>query len=359
MKKIILLLTIFIATGLMGAGDLVLAADPATVNTLGAENVETNAANFRGSVVSDGGCAQMSVWFEYGPTETYGSQTVSVSRKGVGEFTIRAVNLTPGTTYHFRAVARNNTGVAAYGSDRIFSTQNVSFETNTDVQNLTLRDSIWYARLRVQPGDFLKYRITIHSTAEIVLQNIMVNYRLPNNVTYKNNLMIKGQPYNGDISRGTINVGNLLPGDSKVITFEAEVGLEANMAYGESILTSTANAYNSNYSSEGSCQIVTTRKGVAGASTVGGAGNGSGNGSNGGATRAAQGSTPTAVSTGISDSIFNSLLLPLLAAGLLVWLFRSRLLGLEEWAQIRKERTERFRVSKKLQRKVEQIRKEF
>ncbi len=344
-----LFLFIFIALGLL-TGGASLAATPASVNTLGAENVETNAANFRGAVVSDGGCAKMSVWFEYGPTTNYGSKTESVSRSGIGEFTVRAVNLVPGITYHFRAVARNNTNVAAYGSDRVFSTQSVSFSVKTEVQNLTLGDTIWYQSLRVRPGDYLRYRITIQSSADIVLRDIMVNSHLPGNVIYKGNLVIKDTLYLGDISRGTINVGNLLPGDLKIITFEAEVGPEVNFAYGENVLTNTVIAYNSNYSFETRCNITVSRKGVAGASTYGSLNNvGPG----------AAAASPTQVSTGISDSIFNSLLLPLLLAGLLVWLFRSRLLGLEEWAQIRKERNDRFYISKKLQRRIEEVKREF
>ena len=336
MKKIILLLTIFITLGLFRAGDSILAVISTAVNTLAAENITTNTATLRGSLVNTGGAANLSVWFEYGPTTDYGTKTEAVSRTA-GEYTIDVAKLTPNTTYHFRAGASGN----AYGADRVFITQSTSFETKTDAQNMTLRDSVWYTRMRVQPGDFLKYRVTIRSTADIVLQNIMVNYRLPSNVTYQGNLMIKGEPYNGDIVRGTINVGNLLPGDSKVITFEAQAGPSVGFAYGENVLTSTATAFNSNYSSEGACQIVVTGTGAANA-----------------ATRAALtgAGSATNVSTGIGGGLLTSLLLPLLLAGFLVWFFRSKLLGLEEWAQIKKERTENYRASKKLQRKIAEMR---
>ncbi|MDD5750515.1 MAG: hypothetical protein PHU56_02605 [Candidatus Pacebacteria bacterium] len=351
-KKIILIpAAIMLASFGLMAAIAVSAADPATVNTLGAENVEASAANFRGAVVNDGGCAKMTVWFEYGPTTNYNSRTDSISRSGVGEFTGRANNLLPGVTYHFRAAARNNTGVTTYGSDRTFSTQSVSFNVNAEVQNLTLGDTIWYPSLRARPGDYLRYRLTIKSTADIVLQDIMVNSQLPATIIYKGNLVIKDTVYPGDISRGTINVGNLLPGDSKIITFEAEVAPEANLPYGDNTLSNNIIAYNSNYTYETRCNVIVSRKGVAGASTMASLGN---SGSTAGTAVGA-----TNVSTGIGGGIFNSLLLPLLAAGLLVWLFRSRLLGLEEWAQLRKERIERFRTSKKLQRRIEQEKEKF
>jgi len=338
MKKILLLsLLIVIAVGLLGAGESALAVISTAVNTLAAENITTNTATLRGSLVNTAGAATLSVWFEYGPTTDYGTKTEAVSR-GAGEYTIDVAKLTPNTTYHFRAGA----GGGAYGADRVFITQSTSFETKTDVQNMTLRDSVWYTRLRVQPGDFLKYRVTLRSTADIVLQDIMVNYRLPNNVVYQGNLMIKGQPYNGDIVRGTINVGNLLPGDSKVITFEAQVGPSAGFTRGESVSTGAATAFNSSYSSEGSCQIVITGTGAAPVATKAAL---TGSGSTG----------ATNVSTGIGGGLLTSLLLPLLLAGFLVWFFRSRLLGLEEWAQIKKERTENYRASKKLQRKIAEM----
>lgn len=323
--------------GLLGAGESVRAVISTAVNTLAAENITTNTATLRGSLVNTNGAAKLPVWFEYGPTTDYGVKTEVVSR-GAGEYTIDVAKLTPNTTYHFKA----GTSGGAYGADRVFITQSTSFEVKTDVQNLTLRDNVWYSRLRVQPNDFLKYRITITSTADIVLQDIMVNYRLPGNVTYQGNLMIKDQPYNGDIVRGTIDAGNLLPGDSKVISFEAQVGPSAGFAYGENTLTSVVTAFNSFYSNEGSCQIVVAGTGAAPATTRAAL---TGSGSTG----------ATNVSTGIGGGLLTSLLLPLLAAGFLVWFFRSRLLGLEEWAQIKKERTENFRASKKLQRKIAEM----
>ncbi|MCX6789535.1 MAG: hypothetical protein NTZ42_02920 [Candidatus Gribaldobacteria bacterium] len=337
MKKILLLSFALIAVSLLGIGESAQAVISTAVNTLAAESVTTNTATLRGSLVNTAGSATLPVWFEYGPTTDYGTKTEVVTR-GAGEYTIDVTKLTPNTTYHFRA----GTSGGAYGSDRVFITQSTSFEVKTDAQNMTLRDSVWYSRMRVQPGDFLKYRITIHSTADIVLQDIMVNYRLPSNVTYQGNLMIKGEPYSGDIVRGTINVGNLLPGDSKVITFEAQVGPSAGFARVESILTSTATAFNSSYSSEGACQIIITGTGAAPATTRA-------------ALTGAGSTSATNVSTGIGGGLLTSLLLPLLLAGLLVWLFRSRLLGLEEWAQIKKERTNNFRASKKLQRKIAEM----
>ncbi len=65
------------------------------------------------------------VHFEYGPTSAYGSQTpTEATGSGSGKVPISAmvVGLAPGTTYHFRAIARNMLGEVS-GPDRTFTTE--------------------------------------------------------------------------------------------------------------------------------------------------------------------------------------------------------------------------------------------
>ena len=321
------------------------AANIATVVTGVADNIDLRAGNLHGSVVNDGGSSAITGWFVFGEDANYGSKTETIKRTGNGDFTVRATGLKPCTVYHYRAVAQNSAGIA-YGIDKMFTTQCARFELKYDVQNLTLRDTIWYSQLRVQSGDFLKFRLTINSTGDVVLQDITVNVKLPANIFYKGNLIVKDIAYAGDITRGSINVGNLLPGDSKIITFEAEVGPSENFYLGENVLASQASAFSTDFSGQASCNIVVNGTGVVKPSTGGTGNNGAVNGA-------------TNVATGISDSIFQSLLLPFIAAGLLVWLFQSRLLGLEQWAQARREKTEQFRASKKLKQKIDAAKNGF
>ena len=80
--------------------------------------------NLRGYVSNDGGCPDMYNWFEYGSDANYGNETNPKPHNGVGYFSDDVYNLQPCTTYHFRAVARNNTLIESYGSDKTFRRKN-------------------------------------------------------------------------------------------------------------------------------------------------------------------------------------------------------------------------------------------
>lgn len=85
-------------------------------------NVTASSARLHGSVDPNG---QATTWsFEYGTTRTYGSRTPDVSA-GAGAAARRVTadisGLAPNTTYHYRLVAGNASGVVS-GADRAFKT---------------------------------------------------------------------------------------------------------------------------------------------------------------------------------------------------------------------------------------------
>lgn len=93
--------------------------------SVGAEsfsNVGSSSADLGAQVDPDG--LETSYYFEYGPSEAYGSRTAEASL-GEGESTINAPaqveDLTPGTIYHFRIVVVNEIGVVQ-GTDATFKT---------------------------------------------------------------------------------------------------------------------------------------------------------------------------------------------------------------------------------------------
>ena len=80
------------------------------------------AATISASVNPNG--AATSLYFEYGPTSSYGSATANQSiPSGTAYVTRNAslTDLTPGTTYHFRVVATNSAGTT-FGPDATFTT---------------------------------------------------------------------------------------------------------------------------------------------------------------------------------------------------------------------------------------------
>ncbi len=88
------------------------------VATSGYDNVTTMTATLNGNLTSLGGSTTVNVRFDWGTTTAYGSQTTLQAMSGKGFFTAGLAGLTPGATYHFRAVAVG--GLTTYGDDITF-----------------------------------------------------------------------------------------------------------------------------------------------------------------------------------------------------------------------------------------------
>jgi hypothetical protein len=87
-------------------------------------------------------------WFEYGPTDTYGTKTPELDAGSGNQLlfeTEEIAGLTPGATYHFRIAAKNATGTT-HGEDLTFETATpISFPSNCP--NLKLRTETNSAQL--------------------------------------------------------------------------------------------------------------------------------------------------------------------------------------------------------------------
>src|SRR3954452_9354615 len=119
-----LLRTVLVAVLALGAVTLVQGASAAaptaitgSVSAVGGTSATVNGTVNPGSVATDW-------WFEYGSSTSYGSKTPTTAA-GSGSANIAVskglTGLTPGTTYHYRLVARNATATVN-GGDGIFTT---------------------------------------------------------------------------------------------------------------------------------------------------------------------------------------------------------------------------------------------
>ena len=107
---------------LSGAGTGTAWAAPAAT-TGGVSNVTANSARLAGSV--DPNNQPTSYYFEYGTTQRYGSRTPDAAAgNGGSPRTVRTdvAGLAPNTTYHYRIVASNPSGVTS-GANRTFKTR--------------------------------------------------------------------------------------------------------------------------------------------------------------------------------------------------------------------------------------------
>lgn len=91
-----------------------------TVTTNPATSVESASATLNGILDDDGGEA-CACGFEWGETIAYGNTTPTQSRTTGQTFAQAISGLSPGTTYHFRAIATNGAGTS-YGADRTLTT---------------------------------------------------------------------------------------------------------------------------------------------------------------------------------------------------------------------------------------------
>jgi hypothetical protein len=91
-----------------------------TVHTEGANTISQTGATLNGGLDDDGGMA-CNCGFQYGLTIGYGSTTPTQSKTTGQLFSQAITGLSPGTLYHFRALATNTAGTS-YGADKFFVT---------------------------------------------------------------------------------------------------------------------------------------------------------------------------------------------------------------------------------------------
>lgn len=90
------------------------------VQTQQASNIGEDYATLSGELIKIGGDIAALVGFEYGLTQSYGSQINSLT-SNTGTFTFEITDLVCNSTYHYRATATNHTG-SSTGDDNTFST---------------------------------------------------------------------------------------------------------------------------------------------------------------------------------------------------------------------------------------------
>jgi hypothetical protein len=90
------------------------------VTTNAATNVEQTTATLNGCLDNLGTAGGVMVCFEWGTTTDYGNPTNVGPGTSGGSFSAILANLTPNTTYHFRAKAVGDG--TNYGVDMIFTT---------------------------------------------------------------------------------------------------------------------------------------------------------------------------------------------------------------------------------------------
>ncbi len=198
-------------------------------------------------------------------------------------------------------------------------------------KNLSRQDTIWKKSISASSSEEIMFKIEIVSNHNLVLENMMVKNNLASKMVYQGNLKIDNISDNRDITNQAINIGNLRPGQTKIITFQSKILSAGNFASGITELLNTALVYNANLSKTETAKILATK-------TTG----------------------PTAVKTGLFDIGFlNSILFPLILGLLIFWLSKSKLLALDKLIEERQKAITEYRAKKLLKKKINEIKGKF
>ena len=117
MKTKKIAISAILAATMLAFGGGALATCPANTTVSG------STANLVGQVTDDGGDSNLTVWFQYGTTQSLGTETSHQSQYGIGSFCTNIYNLNPCQTYYYRAVAQNSVGTAYGDPVQSFATQ--------------------------------------------------------------------------------------------------------------------------------------------------------------------------------------------------------------------------------------------
>jgi len=180
-----------------------------------------------------------------------------------------------------------------------------NLQVNVQVRNVSAGGFGWSNSINASPSDILQFQITVQNTGNQTANNVVVTDNLPPNIYFQNTLTTDGSANSGNITAG-LNIGSIAPGQTRTITFQAQVAPSQNFNFGSTTLTNTTNVSSDQGSNSSSSSITVTKTGVYGATTV---------------------------STGLTNYLFkDSFFTPLLALLFIAWLFRSRIFNVLDMA---------------------------
>lgn len=323
MKTKILLLVALLALPLMAT------ATAPVITTDNATEASYNSVKLNGQILDHGRFEtgyynQSQVWFEYGPTIAYGSQTQKRTIVSLNSVTQSVGGLSQCSTYHFRMIAENESE-KSYGQDRVFTTLcQTNVKASASAQNLT-QGGAYSDTLSVKEGDIVSIKIVVESTGSSMAKNVSLKAVLPASFVYNNNLSIAGVADGRDITATAISLGDMAPQASKTIVFQAKAGAGANLPTGVNTLLATILVYTTDSATSLSYSFFQQ-------------GTGLGN--------------PTNVNTGIVSDIAYSILLPLFLALLIVFILKAKIIGFDKVLSDHKVKVDAFRGKKQLKKLI-------
>lgn len=166
----------------------------ATASTLEASNIQSNSATLNGTVNSN--YLSTVITFEYGTTTSYGSSVTATQSPATGNTSINVSailsNLTIGTTYHYKIVAKNSLGTTN-GND-------VAFTTLGKVPTAIAQDA----------SNIQSYSSTLNGTVNANSLSTAVTFEYGTSSSYGKTVTAVQSPVSGNNSTSvSVNISNL------------------------------------------------------------------------------------------------------------------------------------------------------
>jgi hypothetical protein len=228
-------------------------------NCYGLPSVDLKVNNSDGPITISSGDSITLTWTSSNANSCTASGGWSGSKSISGSLTL--TNLTSSKTY---AITCSGPGGTDSDSVTVY-VQTQALTLQKWVRNLSTGTN-WSDSVYAEPHHVLSFYIQING-GESTLYNVFVKDNLPDRIIYRpNSLKIDGVSVSGNIAVG-INLGNLSPGQSKIITFDADVASPDRFAFGETNLVNTVTFSSNQTSLSDSATIIVRKRAVAGAAT--------------------------------------------------------------------------------------------
>jgi hypothetical protein len=208
-----------------------------------------------------------------------------------------------------------------------------SLTVSESVRNLS-NGTAFSDYVSANPGDVLSFSVKIQAGSS-ALSDVTVKDALSGKFILRTSTVkIDGAYYGGDLTSG-INAGYFSAYQIKTLTFDADVAGASDFSYGSSQIINSVFVYNSSISNSDTATINVIRTSVLGEAT----------------------GTATGVSTGFTNNIWlDTVILPFAIALILLFIFRTKILKIEEWFDKRKGDYQKYKSDKVLKTKITKAR---
>ena len=118
----------------------------------------------------------------------------------------------------------------------VYSEEEASLSISKTGRNISQDKTSWVNTVNAEPGEIIEFRIRVTSSGDERAEDVIVSDDLPSKMSYFGDLRIDGSRVYGEDIEDGIDIGDLSPGKSKTITFEAQIDDEDSFSSGTTSL---------------------------------------------------------------------------------------------------------------------------